>query len=176
VREERKELSEKVGELREEVFRPPSEKEAPIQVGDFVKMRSGGASGVVEALEKDKAIVQMGLMRMTVPLRDLRHAKAPLDVSDQRSVRTDTVTRTAGFESKIDIRGMRMEEAMRMVEEFVDQALMASATQLEIIHGKGSGVLRKAVHQKLREYDVEMDVRHPSPELGGDGVTLVDLA
>jgi len=176
VRKDRKELSEQVSELREELYRPRTEQEKPIEVGDFVKMRSGGASGVVEALEKNKAIVQMGLMRMTVPLRDLQPANAPLDMQGQRSVQTDTIKSTAAFNSKIDLRGMRVEEARQMVEDFVDQALLANATHLEIIHGKGTGVLRKAVHQKLREYDLDMEVWHPTPERGGDGVTLVDLA
>lgn len=70
---------------------------------------------------------------------------------------------------------MRYDEALRTVEEFVDQALMSSASKLEIVHGKGTGVLRQAVRKKLREYNISMDIRHPEPEMGGDGVTLVEI-
>jgi DNA mismatch repair protein MutS2 len=70
---------------------------------------------------------------------------------------------------------MRMQEALQVVESYMDSALMNSASQIEIIHGKGDGILRKAVRKKLREYRVEMEISHPDPKLGGDGVTLVAI-
>lgn len=178
VREEREQLAEEVMELREKVYNEPalvSSKKGPIEVGNYVRLRSGGATGLVEAVEKNTAIVQVGMLRMTVKLRDLEHAKAPLDVQSSRSVQMDTVANTATFESKIDIRGMRMEEAVKVVEDFVDQALMSSANHLRIVHGKGNGVLRNAVKAKLREYGAIKSVTHPEEEFGGDGVTLVEL-
>ena len=176
VRQERKQLVEEVQGLREEIYHQPTEadlKQGPIQIGDYVKLKTGGASGIVESISKNKAVVQMGQMRMSVKTRDLQHAKAPLDVKASRSVSTDTVSQNANFESRIDIRGMRFEEAMKVVEDFMDQALMSNVANLRIIHGKGNGTLRKVVRQKLREYDVPMDISHPKQEFGGDGVTLV---
>jgi DNA mismatch repair protein MutS2 len=180
VKKERQDLSEEVSELKEEVYYKPFEEEIEeqeIKVGDHVKLRTGGATGTVESIDenKGKVVVQMGLMRMTANLRDLKHAKAPLDVQSSKSVQTDTVERSTDFQSKIDVRGMRMEEAMKIVENFIDQALISNATNLKIIHGKGNGVLRNAVRSKLREYDVKMDIWHPDPEQGGDGVTLVEI-
>jgi len=178
VREERRELSDQVEDLREEVYYKPFKKqieEQEIRVGDHVKLRSGGATGTVESIDRGKAVVQMGLMRMTVKLRDLQPARAPLEVQSSKSIQTDTLQRAAEFGNKIDIRGMRMEEAMKIVEDFVDQALISSTAHLKIVHGKGNGILRKAVQQKLREYSIAMDVSHPEPEQGGDGVTLVEI-
>ena len=179
VKEDRKQLVEEVTELREEIYHQPVAKvktqRGAIKEGDFVKLKTGGATGTVESIDKKKAVVQMGIMRMTVNLRDLEHANAPLEIKSAKSVQMDTVNASAGFQSKIDIRGMRMEEALKVVEDFVDQALMASVGNLRIIHGKGNGILRNAVKMKLREYDVSMDVRHPEPEQGGDGVTLVEI-
>ena len=109
---------------------------------------------------------------MTVKLRDLQHANAPLEIQASKSVHMDTISQNAQFESRIDIRGMRLEEALKVVEDFVDQALISNSSNLRIIHGKGNGVLRKAVRSKLREYDAEMEVWHPEQENGGDGVTL----
>ena len=85
------------------------------------------------------------------------------------------IQKGAGFQSKLDIRGMRLEEALKIVEEFVDHALLTSANNLRIVHGKGNGVLRKAVRMKLKEYNLPMAISHPEPELGGDGVTLVEI-
>jgi DNA mismatch repair protein MutS2 len=63
-----------------------------------------------------------------------------------------------------------------MVEDFMDQALITSSNHLQIVHGKGNGTLRNAVRSKLKEYqNLEMEIRHPEPESGGDGVTLIEF-
>jgi DNA mismatch repair protein MutS2 len=179
VREERHELQEEVTDLRQDIYYEPEQqqkvKEGPIKAGDFVKMRSGGATGQVESIDKRKAVVLIGMMRMEVHTRDLQHAKAPLEVQSTKSVQTDTIDRAATFENKIDIRGMRMDESLAVLEDFVDRALISNASNLRIVHGKGNGILRKAVRMKLREYDSVMNVYHPAQEFGGDGVTLVEL-
>lgn len=178
IKVEREKLVEEVQELTEEIYYKPDPvelKKGPIQVGDYVKMKSGGAAGLVEAIDKNKAIVLMGQMRMSIKVRDLQHANAPLDLQAAKSISTDTVSQNSTFESRIDIRGMRFEEAMKVIEDFMDQALMSNAGNLRIIHGKGNGTLRKVVKKKLREYDVDMSISHPAQEFGGDGVTLVDI-
>ncbi|MEL7022047.1 MAG: Smr/MutS family protein, partial [Bacteroidota bacterium] len=182
VREERQELADQVEGLKEDIYYKPdalkataNAKKGPIKVGDFVRFKRGGANGTVESIDRKKAIVAVGQMRMTVHVRDLEHANAPLAVQPNKSVSLNTVTTAAKFESRIDIRGMRMEEAIQVVEDFVDQALMASATSLRIVHGKGNGVLRKVVKKKLREYNAVTKVYHPEAQAGGDGVTLVDM-
>ncbi|MEM1216704.1 MAG: Smr/MutS family protein, partial [Bacteroidota bacterium] len=177
IRYQRQELDEQVGDLREEIYHPevtiPDDR--PIEVGDFVKMKSGGATGEVESIDRKQAIVIMGGMRMTIKLRDLELANTPLDIRSTKSVHSD-IDYAARFDSKLDIRGMRFAEAVKVVEEFVDAAILADANNLRIVHGKGNGSLRKAVRQKLREYNVSISISHPPAEAGGDGVTLVALS
>jgi DNA mismatch repair protein MutS2 len=178
VKKERETLTSEVSGLREDIYYQPKKhktKQGEIKEGDFVRMRTGGATGTVESIDRNKAIVVIGDMRMTIKIRDLQHANAPLDIQSSRSVKSDTIAKSAAFQSKIDIRGMRFDEAYKAVEEFIDQALIANAENLRIVHGKGNGILRKAVRTKLREYKVSMDIRHPEPEQGGDGVTIVDI-
>lgn len=178
VKQQRGKLAEQVTDLREKIYYEPTEKDKKkeaIKAGDFVKMKTGGATGTVESVDKNRAVVRMGEMRMTIKLRDLQHANAPLEVQSGKSVQSQTSTDTASFQPKLDIRGMRYEEALKVVEDFVDQALIANAAHLEIVHGKGSGALREAVRRKLREYNVPMDITHPPQERGGDGVTLVEM-
>lgn len=177
VKEEKQQLVEEVVSLKEAIYHQPetsSTPAKPIKENDFVKLKTGGATGRVLSISKQKAMVQVGDMRMTIHLRDLQHANSPLDVQAGRSIQTD-IDQAASFQPKLDIRGMRMEEALRIVEAFIDQALMTGTTNLRILHGKGDGVLRKAVRAKLREYQVDMAIRHPEPELGGDGITLVEI-
>lgn len=177
VKEERQKLAEEISGLREAIYyQPPkpSEKEQEIKAGDYVKLRTGGATGLVESIGRNKAVVQIGEMRMSIHLRDLQHAKAPLEVQGAKGVQAD-MDALGGFQSKIDIRGMRYDEALKVVEDFMDQALLSNTLHLRIVHGKGNGVLRNAVRKKLREYNINMDITHPEPELGGDGVTLVEI-
>ncbi|MCB9340434.1 MAG: endonuclease MutS2 [Lewinellaceae bacterium] len=179
-REERKKAEETVMALQKEVYETPAvqhweAKKGSIQPGDFVKMRSGGATGTVESVGKNSAIVIIGQMRMTVKLRDLEQAREPMDVRNTSSIQSDTVSQNAGFDNNLDIRGMTPQDALKVVEDFVDRALMTSANQLRIVHGKGMGVLRNTVREKLREYRNLKQVYHPANDEGGDGVTLVEL-
>ena len=153
VKEERKELASEVSGLREDIYYKPTEAahaKKEIEVGDFVKLRTGGATGKVESINKNKAVVIMGLMKMTANLRDLLPANEPLDIKRGKSVNVKTLEDKVEFESKLDIRGLRRDEALKVLEVFVDKAIMSSATHLRIVHGKGDGVLRKAVVKKLR--------------------------
>ena len=177
AKEERQQLSQEVTTLRESIYSTAEEgvqKDTPIAVGDFVRMRTGGATGKVETVDKKNAVVMMGDLRMTIKLRDLQHANIPLQVQNTQSIQSD-IDRSVNLPLKLDIRGMRYEEALKVVEEYVDQAILASANSLRIVHGKGNGSLRKAVRSKLREYNVGMKLSHPAPEQGGDGVTVVEL-
>ena len=176
-KEERQKLVESVTELKEEIYHSPtaSTKSTPIQAGDFVKIRTGGAAGQVESVDKNNAIIQMGFMRMKLPLRDLVHANEPLEIKSQKSVNTEMIMRRTRFEAKLDIRGLTIEEGMKSLDIFMDEALISNSVTLKIVHGKGTGALRKAVHKKLREYDAVERIWHPEREGGGDGVSLVEL-
>ncbi|MEL7221459.1 MAG: Smr/MutS family protein, partial [Bacteroidota bacterium] len=176
IRYQRKELNDQVGDLREEIYHPDAieQEDRPIQVGDFVRLKAGGATGEVESIDRKNATLLMGGMRMTAKLRDLQLAQTPLSVKSTKSVHQD-IDYAARFDSKIDIRGMRYEEASKVIEEFVDQAILADVSSLRIVHGKGNGSLRDAVKRKLREYKIDMEVSHPPAEQGGDGVTLVKM-
>lgn len=175
LREKRDEIGKEVEELVEDIYYAPTAKtEKPIKVGDFVKLRTGGATGEVETVDKKKATVIINDMRMTVKLRDLEHANESLSVRSTRSV-SSNVSYGSTFSPKLDVRGMRYEEVLATTEAFVDQALMANASQLRIVHGKGTGTLRRAVRQKLNEYNQGFTLSTPPREAGGDGVTLVDL-
>ena len=64
---------------------------------------------------------------------------------------------------------------MQQLQEFFDQALIAGKINLEILHGKGDGTLKRIVKQKLKEYNLPMQISHPAPDAGGDGITLVHI-
>ena len=177
IREERERLVNDVTDLKEDIYykEEVGKTQEPIKVGDFVKLKSGGATGKVESISKNKAIILVGALKMTTKLQDLVHAKTPLDINRKKGVQMNT-SATATFESKIDLRGLRREDALKTLELYVDKAIISNATTLRIVHGKGDGILRKAVKAKLREYKDVSQVFHPEAKDGGDGVTIVELA
>ncbi|MEM7572526.1 MAG: endonuclease MutS2 [Bacteroidota bacterium] len=175
LREEREQLSQQVSGLREDIYYGPDKgnPSEEIKVGQTVRLRTGGATGKVEAINKKKAILQVGELRMTVKLRDLELAKEQLETNPTRSIRRD-VDANHNLDRKLDVRGMRYEEVLSTTEAFMDQALLANLDRVQIVHGKGSGALRRAVHQKLKEFS-SLSISHPPREQGGDGVTIVSL-
>ena len=177
VRKEKEEIVVEVGQLKEEIYYQPTKAKTDreLKVGDFVKLRTGSSTGIIEGINKGKAVLRMGLMHLTVPLRDIIGAREPLEINKTKSVQLDTVGASAEFDSRIDLRGMRYEEALKVLQDYLDQALISSATTLRIIHGKGTGSLRKGVHKKLKEYR-DLAYHHPKPENGGDGVTIVEMS
>jgi len=180
LREERVEKVRQVDFVNAEVVKmeeqnAPAAAARPLQVGDYVRLRSGGATGRIEDLRGNNAMVALGDLRVTVSIRDLHPAAEPLKQTS--TVTYSDINSQAAFDAKIDLRGMSREEALRVLEKFVDNALLSSASSLRILHGKGDGVLRKTVKQKLREYgNTIATVYHPEQEQGGDGVTIVELA
>ena len=177
LREERDQIGEEVSDLRENIYyQPRTGKQAreALAPGDHVRLRTGGATGQIESVDKKTATLIVGDLRLTAKLRDLERVKDPLPLRREKSV-TSNLRQQATFSNKLDVRGMRYEEVLATTEAFVDQALVAGAQELRIVHGKGSGALRRAVRQKLGEYNQGFTLSTPPREAGGEGVTIVEL-
>ncbi len=175
IKEERNELSLDVKSLKKEIHKEEVVEQRPIVEGDFVKLLSGGTTGKVIKIDKGKAKIAMGVLTVMVDLQDLVLALEPLDVKS-KSVTTDIINSKVEFESKIDIRGLRKDEAIQTLEVFIDKALLTNADTIRIVHGKGNGILKQSVIQKLKEYDAVSSYVHPPPREGGDGVTIATFS
>lgn len=162
-------------ELKKEVYDQEIKKASkPIEPGDFVKLRSGSSIGEVLRVHQEKAEVQLGILKISVPLIDLELAKEPIQVNTKKTINTDNVNKYLP-ESKIDLREYTKQDAIRLLEEFLDRALLHNMYELKIIHGQGKGVLKKEVWNILKQYKDIKKYWHPSMEEGGDGVTLVQF-
>ncbi len=175
IKEQKEEVYENLDGLKEEIYYNDDFDPSTLKVGDFVKLRTGGDPAAILSIKKGVASLSMGYMKLNVPIRDLVPAKTPMQINARKSVQTTTVKNPMALESKLDVRGYTMKEAVDNVQEFVDNALMSNIPSLRIIHGKGTGVLRKAILEKLKEYKDIKEVWHPSDESGGNGVTIVDF-
>ena len=146
-----------------------------LKKGSYAKLRNSDAEGKILSIEKDVVMMEMGIMKVQVPLRDLIPIRKPLTENRNRSIQTDLVGVNSGFDRKLDVRGYTISDAMDSVQEFMDKALIHNISDLKIIHGIGSGKLRKSIHSKLREYRDIKRIYHPDEEFGGEGVTYIQM-
>ncbi len=177
-RAEKERLMQEVEVLNEDIHHiplTPALKKNSIEVGDLVKAVKGGAMGRVEWVQKNKASVIMGSMRIEFKISDLQHVPEQLEIIDKARVQVDFVHQAAQFEARIDLRGMRMGEAILSLQTFLDRALMSSTRTVVVLHGKGDGILRQAVLRKLKEYRDISNIRHPKETEGGNGITMADM-
>ncbi|MGC9399205.1 MAG: endonuclease MutS2 [Anaerolineae bacterium] len=143
-----------------------------LQVGDSVRVRSWDVKGSVAAVEGDEVEVQAGAMRTRVPLDDveLLSAHPEPEVPEPASA---PQTSSPGME--LDLRGMVVEEACRRLDRYLDDAAMATLPWVRIIHGKGTGALRRAVRELLHEHPLVTAYDSAAPRDGGEGVTIAQL-
>jgi DNA mismatch repair protein MutS2 len=106
-------------------------------------------------------------MHSSIPIREISKVLSTATVSPQRVPRPVSALGA----SKLDLRGARVEEALAVLEARISAVLLAGGEQLEIVHGVGTGALRDAVRQKLRELPEVREVRS-ADEPGREGVTL----
>lgn len=154
------------------------EKEVPVikgdasftyQVGDVVRILSMNRDGEVLEVKKDGLTISMGGLKLQLKKDEVgfvSHKKK------QKIVKTKgkTVKKTGSYE--INVIGMRYEEAMRTVDKFIDDALVAGYPSVRIIHGMGTGALRNGVHQLLKKHKHVKTYRNGGPQEGGLGATL----
>jgi DNA mismatch repair protein MutS2 len=176
-RKEREQLLHDIENIEKETNHTKNNKilKKAVEAGDFVRLKTSGTLGTVEEIMKDSAKVVMGGLTVLVPLTQLQPERQPQDLRRTKNIFTDILTNVSKVKDKIDIRGLRVDEALTQLQEFVDHALIAGKINLEILHGKGDGTLKRIVRQKLKEYNIPMEITHPAPDAGGDGITLVSI-
>ena len=117
--------------------------------------------------------VQAGIMKIKASLSDLQLEKAT--PQKQTSVVTRSSSASVHAKTEIDLRGMTLDEALIEVDRFIDQGLLANLQMLTIIHGKGTGVLRKGITDFLRQHRMVKSFRAGGLGEGDTGVTIVTL-
>ncbi len=143
------------------------------QVGMQVRVRSLGQVGTLAELPDDgRATVYIGKMRLPVAVSDLEPLASPRKPTAKLTKRPRPAEPVP---LEIMIRMMRVEEALPIVEKYIDDALLAGYEQVRIVHGKGTGTLRKVVHEYLSQHPQVKSFRLATTNEGGEGVTIVSL-
>ncbi|RMA92009.1 endonuclease MutS2 [Priestia megaterium] len=174
--EARKRLEDAVPTLEKSKKKPavPKKQERTLQAGDEVKVLSWGQKGtLVERVSNNEWQVQMGIMKMKVKEKDLEYITSP------KPVETKPLATVKGKDYhvnlELDLRGERYENALIRVEKYIDDALLANYPRVSIIHGKGTGALRKGVQEYLKNHRSVKNIRFGEASEGGSGVTVVEF-
>lgn len=159
----------------------PSEKKVsarPPEAGDTVELLKLGTRATVLSANKDGSLlIQAGIMKVTVKPAEV-YLLPQQDAQDNVKKfveRANRQLRTVAATTELDLRGMSADEAISVLDRFVDDALLAKLPSVRIIHGKGTGVLRKAVQQHLKRDRRIKSVRLGVYGEGEDGVTIAEL-
>ena len=144
----------------------------PLKVGDLVELVDSDIQGELLSLEPDKALIGRGGLRIEVTPGRLRRAR-----SRTRAAAPPTVTISASRNEtgEVNLIGMRAPDALRRLEEFLDQAYLTNQSEVRVIHGVGSGALRKAVREYLSTSPYCTAFHEAEPQAGGAGATIVQI-
>ncbi len=152
--------------------------EEPVKfnVGDFVALKNSQTVGEIFSIdyEKKRAIIIVGSLKLQVKISDLVLAEKPKEIKrENRDVLNRIVSSVR--ETRLDVRGRKPEEVEFEIIKFIDDAYSASVDRIEILHGKGTGVLKRTVHEILDEHPAVKDYYYAKIEYGGEGITIVEL-
>lgn len=169
-----KRLSEQGDKLARELRPQAAERPAAVvKKGTEVRVDGYTQTGVVlEDPKGTKVRIQVGMLKMTV---ELKH----LSVLDKPTVKPRAPQKNLQFEriqtakTEIEIRGMRAELAMEVLDRFIDESLLAGLKSVRIVHGKGEGILRQLTGDFLRKHRGVAEFVESDPNEGGAGVTIV---
>lgn len=147
-----------------------NEKVEMLKVGDEVDVLTYGQKGEIIALQGDEVTVQMGIIKMKLDKTEVKKRK-PKKAEKPVTIRPNKTM----INRSLDLRGERYEDAMIRLEHYLDQVLLSNFTDVEIIHGKGTGALQKGVQQFLKRHPKVQTYRGGTPSEGGFGVTIVEM-
>jgi len=160
----------------------PNAEHETLKVGSNVRMKGQTATGTIIEMQDKQALVAFGNLKSTVklarlePISNNQLKKEARKYESLGNTATDEVRqRKLTFQSEIDVRGMRGDEALQAVMYFIDDAVMVGVASVRILHGTGTGALRQMIRQYLGATNGIRTYRDEHIQFGGAGVTVVEF-
>ena len=185
IQDARNKLNEEAGRVRPGIvsakaFRKPVDLKT-IEVGDIIYVTKLDQKGTVLGVHGKELEIQLGAMKTTMKASACKFVEKgkkeqPSTLSGRKSKGGSSfISKTQEAHRDIDIRGMMVDEAEVVLGKFIDDSIMAGLSQVLIIHGKGTGALRKGVHEYLKHHRNVAGFNFADMSEGGTGATLVTL-
>ena len=147
-----------------------------VNVGDKVKVLSYGQTGTItKKLSEHEYEVQMGIIKVKVSDRDIEKIGSQKESQSTKQVRAISASRRSNVRSELDLRGQRYDEAMTNLDRYIDSVLLAGLDVVTIIHGIGTGAIRKGVWKYLKSSKHVKSFNYAPANEGGNGATIVHL-
>ena len=166
----------RLGARSEEPAPPPTR---PAVAGDTVELVKMGTQAAVISVGKDGSLqLQAGILKISAKQDEVRVVEGETQTQKEAKrfiQRTEHQLRSLGASPEVDLRGMMVDEALGALDLFLDNAVMGKLTQVTVIHGKGTGAVRRAVREHLKRSRYVKSFRPGRYGEGEDGVTVVDL-
>ncbi len=149
-----------------------------LKIGDRVKVLTLGQNGEIleQPDEKGEVQVQIGMMKVKAHVEDLMFIEGKKPQTGKKS-RYGSLSgrKTRMISTSVDVRGKNLDDAVMIVEKYIDDAFLSGLPEVTIIHGRGEGILSKGIRARLREHSHVKEYRRGGFDEGGDGVTVVRL-
>ncbi|MCX6033559.1 MAG: endonuclease MutS2 [Chloroflexi bacterium] len=198
-----KEIEEKVEVFEEEIQKPVKRRmshversalhvkgrtsQGPLKVGEKVILKRLGNEGTIISLDEDEAEIMAGALRMRIPLEELKRKEnessavsgqslAKKQPAESSAVRRASSVLASSPGIELDLRGQRAEDALEMLDRYIEKATMAGLPFVRIIHGKGTGKLRQEVRAALKDHPNVLSFEEGGDKEGGAGVTVAKLS
>lgn len=172
-----KEISKRAAEII--VFEPSEAKQIEeIRVGDFVKLRKLNLSGKVLSIEEDRVRVKTDSIQIEANREDIEKISSGEDTRKIISSGYEFFSnekREDIYSRKLDIRGIRVNDAIPLIERYLNELSLNEASFGVIIHGIGKGILRESIRDYLKDHPIVKSFRKGNADEGGDAVTLVEI-
>lgn len=173
-----KEISQKISDMSKQFISEEIKKQEEINPGDIIKIRNLNLTGKVLTIEDGRARIQTDTAQIEVELREIEKVS---NINDKK-VESLVFPNKKAFEKeedsyrRLDIRGMRVDEAIPLVERFLNELSLSESHKGIILHGIGKGILRDAVRDYIKDHPAVKGFRKGDPMEGGDSVTVVEIS
>lgn len=175
-----KELN-KLNKKETKVPEKPKKEESILKTGDTVKLKETNSTAEIMAIKDNMAMLMLGNMQTFIELSRLEkishnQAKKIEKQKSQPVVQSWKPEKSKGdFLFGLDVRGLRAEEALTKVIKYIDEAVVAEAYEIKILHGTGNGILRQIIRDYLRTHDLVKSIQDERIENGGAGISIITL-
>jgi len=143
-----------------------------LNIGDKVRIKGKNTVGEIISIRETKANVNFNGLKIWVPLKELEKVE---EVKTEKKTKFHISRKKVNIKPEINLIGLTKDEAIRRLDEFLDKAVLEGYNHLRIIHGYGSGVLRKAVREYLETSPYNLEFKDAEYNEGGMGVTIVEF-
>ncbi len=179
TQKERKKLENLKNDLIEELIKVEKPKESlKLVMGMMVKKINSEITGEIIEINKNKVKINNGILSIWLNINEIEKSilkKLPNMNSKVKTFNTHLYDKQINFKSEINLLAKRGEEAMAEFENWLSDAILLGIKTLRVVHGRGHGILRNLIHQELKSNKNIHHFYHETEQLGGDGVTIVEL-